>query len=301
MIQQLTKWTIFFLTSGKMTKELTTATQNGLQVEMLNALRNTVAPGLTDAEFLLFSEMCRATGLNPATKEIWAIKAGGRLQLMTGINGFLKIANSHPQYDGMEVSFEWEGKSLHSATVKVYRKDRRFPSVATAYWSEYMKSTPIWRSMPTIMLAKCAKSLAIREAFINELGGLYTQEEMPAEYSSTRVDTNTGEVITAKAYKAALKVAQDEARADFHADQVPDWDNAQEAAPEAAEEPARPRRAQPTFYNVSNLEGKARAAAEKYLSECEAREIMTHIWRAPIRLQKLTQCITEDVQDASEL
>ena len=80
-----------------MSKELTT-TNN---LEMLQALRNTVAPGLTEPEFLLFAEMCRATGLNPATKEIWAIKAGGRLQLMTGINGFLRIANSHPQFDGM--------------------------------------------------------------------------------------------------------------------------------------------------------------------------------------------------------
>jgi len=97
-----------------MSKELTT-TNN---FEMLNTLRNTVAPGLTDPEFMLFAEMCRATGLNPATKEIWAIKAGGRLQLMTGINGFLKIANSHPQFDGMEVTFEWDGKALVSSTAK---------------------------------------------------------------------------------------------------------------------------------------------------------------------------------------
>ena len=62
-----------------MSNELTT-TNN---MEMLQALRNTVAPGLTEPEFRLFAEMCRATGLNPATKEIWAIKAGGRLQLIS--------------------------------------------------------------------------------------------------------------------------------------------------------------------------------------------------------------------------
>jgi phage recombination protein Bet len=146
-----------------MKKELTTTTTS---LEMLQTLRNTVAPGLTEPEFMLFVEMCRATGLNPATKEIWAIKAGGRLQLMTGINGFLRIANSHPEFDGMEVAFEWDGKTLVSCTVKVHRKDRKYPSVATAYMTEYAKQTPIWRTMPTVMLSKCAKSLAIREAML---------------------------------------------------------------------------------------------------------------------------------------
>lgn len=272
-----------------MSKELTT-TNN---LEMLNTLRNTVAPGLTDAEFMLFAEMCRATGLNPATKEIWAIKAGGRLQLMTGINGFLKIANSHPAYDGMEVEFEWDGKSLIAATVKVYRKDRRFPSVATAYMAEYKKETPIWRTMPSVMLAKCAKSLAIREAFINELGGLYTAEEMPQEFSrAEKVDTNTGEIISAKAYKAAKKADEEKAKEEFKADTLPEWSDVT---------PAEPRRAIPTYYDLSKLEGKGKASAEKYLTECEAKQVMGDIWRAPIRLEKLTQCVTEDWNDASHI
>jgi phage recombination protein Bet len=270
-----------------MSKELTTTSTTSL--EMLHALRNTVAPGLTEPEFRLFAEMCRATGLNPATKEIWAIKAGGRLQLMTGINGFLKIANSHPAYDGMEVDFEWDGKSLVSATVKVYRKDRRFPSVATAYMAEYKKETPIWRTMPSVMLAKCAKSLAIREAFINELGGLYTAEEMPQEYGSARVDTNTGEIISAKAYKAEKKAEEVKAKEEFKADELPEWSNVE------------PRRAIPTFYDLSKLEGKAKASAEKYLTECEAKLMVGDVWRAPIRLEKLTQCITEDWNDASNI
>lgn len=281
-----------------MSKEL--AVTNSL--EMLQALRNTVAPGLTEPEFVLFAEMCRATGLNPATKEIWAIKAGGRLQLMTGINGFLKIANSHPQFDGMEVTFEWDGKQLISSTVKVYRKDRRFPSVATAYWNEYAKQTPIWRSMPTVMLSKCAKSLAIREAFINELGGLYTAEEMPSSFAAPRpqapegmetvVSTKTGEVVGYKGKNVSLEGVE--------ALEVVEEDG-MEVAPEAAEEPSRPSKAKPTFYDVSKFDEKARKAAEKYLTGCEAKEMVPGIWRAPIRLSKLTQCITEDWSDAGHI
>lgn len=273
-----------------MSKELTTQSNN----EMLLALRNTVAPGLTDSEFRLFAEMCKATGLNPATKEIWAIKAGGRLQLMTGINGFLKIANSHPSFDGMEVSHEWDGKNLVSCTVKVHRKDRKFPAVATAYMAEYAKPTPIWKQMPSVMLAKCAKSLAIREAFIQELGGFYTAEEMPASYASPRpeapegmetvVSTKTGEVLGYKGKNVTLdnvetmEVVEEEGI---------------EVAPEAAEEPNRPK-ATPTMYDIRSLEGKAKASAARYLADCEAKEITPGVWRSPIRLSKLTQCIVEE-------
>ena len=278
-----------------MSNELTTQNNN----EMLLALRNTVAPGLSDSEFRLFAEMCRATGLNPALKEIWAIKAGGRLQLMTGINGFLKIANSHPQFDGMEVENTFEGTQLVSCTVKVHRKDRKFPAIATAYMAEYAKPTPIWKQMPSVMLAKCAKSLAIREAFIQELGGLYTAEEMPASFAAPRpeapqgmetvVSSKTGEVLGYKGKNVTLdgvegvEVIEEEGI---------------EVAPEAAEEPNRPRKAVPTFYKVTHLEGKQLQKAVDYLNSCEAKEIMPGTWRAPIRLEKLTQCITEDVSDA---
>lgn len=264
-----------------MTTDITIKQNN---VEMLATLRHSVAPGLSEQEFMLFSEIVKATGLNPITKEVWAIKAGGRLQIMTGINGFLRIANSHPQYDGMEVTYEWDGKNLLAATAKVYRKDRRFPSVATAFMSEYAKPSPIWKQMPSIMLAKCAKSLAIREAFPQELNGLYTQEEMPNEYAPPVVrdvtpqktkpmvspveviDTNTGEV----------KVEEDD---------VPAWDK-----PEGK----KPRKAVPTRYDISALEGEKFVKATAYLTDCLCRLQGDGTWLCPTRLDKLTSCVVEE-------
>lgn len=156
-------------------------------VENKRLLLSTVAKGATEAEFQMFLEFCKSTGLNPFKKEIWFIKTDKGVQMMTGINGFLAIANRNPNYDGMEVSMDEQDGKLISATAKVYRKDRRYPSCATVYFNEYFKPTKfkngMWEKMPKMMLQKVAKSVALREAFPQELGGMYTQEEMPAEYS----------------------------------------------------------------------------------------------------------------------
>jgi len=148
---------------------------------MIQTLKATVAQGLNEPEFRLFAEHCKSTGLNPFKKEVWAIKAGGRLQVMTGINGFLAIANNHPQFDGMETEVD-NDENPTRAVCRVYRKDRRIPSEGVALMKEYGGQTPIWRKMPRVMLTKVAKSIALREAFPQELNGLYTAEEMPAEY-----------------------------------------------------------------------------------------------------------------------
>lgn len=269
-------------------------TQNN--VEMLATLRNTVAPGLTDSEFALFAEIVKSTGLNPVTKEVWAIKAGGRLQLMTGINGFLRIANSHPMFDGMEVEFEWDNKQLVSATAKVYRKDRRFPAVATAYMNEYGKFSPIWKTMPSVMLAKCAKSLAIREAFVQELGGLYTQEEMPAEFAPPRATTipqealivseKTGKVIGTKV-EAKVEPVVDVETGEIivESDDLPEF---MEVKPKT-----KKSKATTTYYTLETLEGDKLKVAEVYLLANNAKRLTETHWKSPIRLEKLTTCIDE--------
>jgi len=268
-------------------------TQNNM--EMLNTLRNTVAPGLTDAEFMLFAEMVKSTGLNPVTKEVWAIKAGGRLQIMTGINGFLRIANSHPMFNGMEVEFEWDDKQLVSATAKVYRKDRRFPAVATAYMNEYGKPSPVWKTMPSVMLSKCAKSLAIREAFVQELGGLYTQEEMPAEFAPPRATTipqealivseKTGKVIGTKVEPAEAVVDVETGEVFEKIEELPEF---MEVKPKA-----KKSKATTTYYNTETLQGDKLVIAETYLVANNAKRLTETHWRSPIRLEKLTSCIDE--------
>lgn len=225
--------------------------------ETIETLKRTVAQGATDEEFRMFAELCKATGLNPFKREVWFIKAGGRAQIMTGINGYLAVANRHPQFDGMEVSLEWDGSALRSATCKVYRKDRKFPSIATAIMSEWAGNTPIWKTKPSVMLAKVAKSIAIREAFSLELAGTYTEDEMPKNFSAP---------IEVKVEALTVKPA----------DQLP---------------PGQTYR-----YDISEIEEQHLAKAWEYLRENGAEQLDLNLWLSPKKLKKLERYLITETQ-----
>lgn len=171
---------------------------------IIDTLKKTIAPTATNEEFELFKFYCMSTGLNPFKKEVWFTKTKsytnqhtgevveGRVQIMTGINGFYAIANAHPMFDGIESEIvrDNKGKILRSIS-KVHRKDRGHPTVAIAEFCEFFKPSKkgngLWEVMPCVMITKCSDSLALRKAFPQEFNGLYTQEEMPAEYSTPAV------------------------------------------------------------------------------------------------------------------
>jgi phage recombination protein Bet len=140
-------------------------------------LINTLAKGASKAEFLMFIEICKASGLNPFQKEIWFIKTNQGVQIMTGINGFYTIANSYAEFDGIETEIVEENGKIIKAITKVFRKDRSRPTVAECYFSEYNKGFGNWKTMPRMMITKCAEATAIRKAFPQKANGLYTEEE----------------------------------------------------------------------------------------------------------------------------
>lgn len=186
-------------------------------------LINTVAKGATHEEYAMFREMCKGTGLNPFKREIWFIKTKGGVQMMTGVNGFHEIANKHPQYDGLEIVYGPEiqvelPKEVKGITsiytfewieCRVYRKDRTHPMVWRAFWREYAQDLVSfrghltnWAKMPSVMLAKCAESMALRKAFPQELNGLYSAEEMGDAYSLSAVNANGGNTALQEKYAA---------------------------------------------------------------------------------------------------
>lgn len=122
--------------------------------------------GATREEFAAFLLVANEYRLNPATREIFAFpKKGGGIQPIVSIDGWLNLANSHPQFDGLDVTFEHDdaGK-LVSATATIHRKDRGHPVVVTEYLAECARATDPWK-MAHRMLRHKAVIQAIRYAF----------------------------------------------------------------------------------------------------------------------------------------
>jgi len=161
-----------------MSTELTTQQGGALdkydQAEMVATLKQTVCKGATDAQFRMFVEVCRGTGLNPFLREIWFVPSVG---IMAGRDGYLAVANKHPQFDGMETRVDRDEKNVPvKATCTVWRKDRGHAIICEAYYSEYKKSSDVWQKYPSAMISKVAEVLALKRSFA--INGVVTEEEI---------------------------------------------------------------------------------------------------------------------------
>ncbi len=200
-----------------MTTELATppATLTKFTPDQINLIKTTVAKGATDDELKLFIHIAQKSGLDPFSRQIYAIKRWDSkekkeiLQAQTSIDGYRLIAERTGKYvPGPKPVFAYKPDgSLLSATayIKKFAGAEWHVVEAEAFWDEYAvfyerdgkKSLgAMWAKMPHVMLSKCAESLVIRRAFPNETSGVYTAEEMSnATESSTAKSVRMPEAI----------------------------------------------------------------------------------------------------------
>ena len=125
----------------------------------------------TDEEFMAMCMVANTYGLNPILKEVYAFPAkGGQVVPIVGVDGWIKLMNSNPAFDGIE--FE-EGEDY--CTAVIYRKDRAHPIKATEWLAECMGTTEPWKRWPKRMLRHKSMIQAARIAF--GFAGIYDEDE----------------------------------------------------------------------------------------------------------------------------
>ncbi len=148
--------------------------------ELQSIVLNTVMPNggkqVTNDQFVSFMAVANEYKLNPMVKEIYAFPtSGGGIQPIVSIDGWLKVINSHPDFNGMVFEDVREGGSLIAITCKIFKKGIDQPVTVTEYMDECRGSSDPWKKWPSRMLRHKAAIQAGRYAF--GLSGIIDPDE----------------------------------------------------------------------------------------------------------------------------
>lgn len=148
---------------------------------------------ITDQEAFMFLQLCKFQHLNPYLKEAYLVKFGSSpAQIIVSKEAFMKRANANEHFNGMTAGIvvqrgdemmELPGALklpkdiLIGGWAEVVRDDRTQPIKIVISMEEFNKGQSTWKTMPQNMIRKTAIVNALREAFPETLGAMYTEDD----------------------------------------------------------------------------------------------------------------------------
>ncbi len=178
---------------SKLTQTLAAKLDMGDGADLINTLKATAFKGdVTDAQMTALLVIANQYGLNPWVKEIYAFpdKQNGIVPVV-GVDGWSRIMNEHPQFDGIEFEQSTIMADMPGAKpapewmeCRIYRKDRTRPIVVREYLDEvyrppftgkYGTVNGPWQSHTKRFLRHKTMIQCARLAF--GFGGIYDQDE----------------------------------------------------------------------------------------------------------------------------
>lgn len=155
---------------------------------------------VTNQEIVMFINLCKYQGLNPFLRDAYLVKYGSQAAtIVTGKAALEKRAARCERYRGFEAgiivqkqdgtlehrtgTFYLPDETLVGGWAKVYVDGYVRPVEAAVSIQEYIgrkKNGEVngqWTSKPATMIRKVAKAQALREAFPENMQGMYTAEE----------------------------------------------------------------------------------------------------------------------------
>ncbi len=158
---------------------------------------------VNDEEIRMFMALCQYRGLNPWTRDVYLIKYGSNspAAMVVSKNVYMRRAQRQPSFrgyksgiivqdeDGTAIKLDGtfytpETQTLVGGWAEVYIEGWNVPLFESVRLEEYIgrkKDGEVngqWATRPATMIQKVALVHALREAYPEELGGLYVQEEV---------------------------------------------------------------------------------------------------------------------------
>lgn len=171
------------------------------------------------SQIQIFAHVCAEKGISPFSKEIYLLGYGNKYSIITGIEGFRKIAARTGQLAGCDdakydlksdgryktIAEYAKGEMPVTCTVSIYRivNGVRCPFTHTAKFSEFSSGQQKWLTMPFQMIAKVAEAFALRKGFGDATSGIHIEEEA----ASMHVTEVKPEIILTEEQKQAKENA----------------------------------------------------------------------------------------------